>query len=109
LARRVGARDGQVTSWLGRGSRAVLRGSAGTASRRLQARGPARRAARARGAGDGVDRCSADSLMRALEREETRREVRGGRRENREREWRRRLGKEEQGRTTRGKWAPSGP
>jgi hypothetical protein len=74
-----------------------------------RARRPARRAARARGAGDGVGRCSAGSLVRALEREERRREVRGGRRENREREWRRRLGKEEQGRAARGKWAPSGP
>jgi hypothetical protein len=32
LARRVGARDGQVASWLGRGSRAVLRGSTGAAA-----------------------------------------------------------------------------
>jgi hypothetical protein len=109
LARRVGVRDGQVASWLGRGNRAVLRGSAGAASRRLQARGPAQRAARVLGAGDGVSRCSAGSLVRALEREERRREVRGGRRENREREWQRRLGKEEQGHAARGKWAPSGP
>jgi hypothetical protein len=48
-------------------------GRADSVSRELQARG----------AGDGVGRCSAGSLVRALEREERRREVRGGRRENR--------------------------
>jgi hypothetical protein len=90
--------SGPSAGRLGLGTPGVV--GAGAAWPRRSASGARCRAARSQVAG----RAASDWLPGCLRKREQEGRERIG-----EGEWRRRLGKEEEGRAARGKWAPSGP